>query len=185
MVIEMTDKYDWSSFATQQNTELKVKEKKADDVDIEAVEQFIVQQGQTLRTIYHYEDPELQVEQKIQREAQNELREIQGFFKELGQTVDTNRSDWYLYLDPGVKEEFLKKAKQLNEMNQRLDQQQERLSRKEHKNQAQAGFKTKSKFERDEELVLRLKKVLGGVNAMAMRMNPSFDPKPGSGGPGM
>lgn len=185
-IVKMADKYDWSSFAVNQGEDLKVKEKKPEQVDIEAVDHFIAQQGQTLRDLYHYEDPELQVEQKIQREAKQELREVQRFMNELGQSVDTSRSDWFLYLDPATKEEFLKKTKQLNEMNERLDQQQERLSRKEQKNQAQPGFKAKSKFERDEELSMRLKQVLGAVNSIATRMNPDFNPRPGTApGPGM
>lgn len=182
----MADKYDWNSFAVNQGGNLKVKEQKPEEVDIEAIDHFIAQQGQTLRDLYHYEDPELQVEQKIQREAKQELRDVQRFMNELGQSVDTSRSDWFLYLDPAAKEEFLKKTKQLNEMNERLDQQQERLSRKEQKNQAQPGVKAKSKFERDEELVMRLKQVLGAVNSVAKRMNPDFNPRPGTApGPGM
>ena len=173
-------KYDWANFINSQTKDLKPKEDQSEASDLKAVDEFLDRVSQTLREV-RYDDPLQALHQQILMQAQKEMQQLQQFFEDLGGKVDMNRSDWFMYLDTAKRDEILKKTKRLNEISENLEKSQERVSKKELKQQAQPGFKNKPQLEREQELTLRLKQTLQAMNKISMQMNPKFNPRPGMG----
>jgi BMFP domain-containing protein YqiC len=170
------EKYNWLQFAVAPGKPLQRKPESQDSSHTQ-VKAFFHTQGQTLRTLYHVDDPLARLATQIMRESRETVREVELQLRALQQYVDLRQPDVLRTLDLSLQQDLLMKARKINELETHW-QAIAKLQSKQMAESPAAQLQSKTNLDQSPQLYAQLEHTMKLMNALSFQINPTFNPRP-------
>jgi hypothetical protein len=170
------EKYNWLQFAAAPGKPLQRKPELQDSSHTQ-VKAFFQSQGQTLRSLYHVDDPLARLATQVMRESRETVGEIEQQLRALQQYVDLKQPDALRTLDLSLQDDLLSKARRVNE----LQVHWQNIAKLQSRQMSASSFynnQNKMNLERAPELYAKLERTVHFMNALSFQINPTFNPRP-------